>query len=429
MKRTLYLCTIIAFSLTLYGCDLISDDSDPNDDIAEDVAVAFRGDVHDFEIVEIDVADLATGLAQGRISLPVVTQAGEVISLDFQAETVQLRDPGVTQGIFRSGVGNDATIERVPLPREQNYTLGDCGTRQEPTGDKPAGCGALTIIDDAQTMVSGLVVHPEIGIAFFEPVNPVLGRRDLPNLHVIYNLAGTAPIVFDEGEEPDSLALGQPEAVAKTAIVSETTRMVLDGDVQFFNINPATVWSRQESVFNTVRIIYGFIEPLSSNPWQLNLRIKGQEVWISGGPTTTNKVTLTNELVDPNYFLITPVTDKELHHFFVGYNVSGVLGRAAGIGTTTAFGGAAGRNHAYSEARSGQSLKTRWVVMAHEVGHLVGGTHGNGVTSGCAGGILAFLCGPSLMPAGSAGSPESRAPYFATNNDLNMANVVDAVLP
>ena len=67
--------------------------------------------------------------------------------------------------------------------------------------------------------------------------------------------------------------------------------------------------------------------------------------------------------------------------------------------------------------------------MAHEVGHLVGGTHGNGVTSGCAGGLLVSLCGPSLMPAGSAGSPESRAPYFATNNDINIANVIDAVLP
>ena len=93
------------------------------------------------------------------------------------------------------------------------------------------------------------------------------------------------------------------------------------------------------------------------------------------------------------------------------------------------FGGAAGRNHAFSGALSSYSFKTKWVVAAHELGHLIGGVHSSGVTSGCAGGLLNQICGPSIMPAGSAGGPETRQPYFSDANDTRIANVLNSVLP
>jgi hypothetical protein len=155
------------------------------------------------------------------------------------------------------------------------------------------------------------------------------------------------------------------------------------------------------------------------------------EVWVNGGPTTTNKVDLSNEICDPGYFMLTPVTDSELHVFYVGYNVSGVYGRACGIGHggSTSFGGGSGLNSAYFEARSTQSAKTKWVVMAHEVGHLIGGTHGSGSLTGCAGGLLSTLCGPSIMPAGSAGAPDTREPYFSDANDTQIIDTLNSVLP
>jgi hypothetical protein len=248
---------------------------------------------------------------------------------------------------------------------------------------------------------------------------------------VIYNAVHTRPVVFAQDEEPEDdgapLADG-PMADGPEAIETFHLDVVLDGDVEFYEIDPETVWSRQESIFVMVLLVYGIVEPLSSDVWQGILRIKGQEVWVLGGPTTTNKVDLTNELTDPDYFLLHPVTDRDIHLFFPGYDVGGVYGRAAGIGNSSAFGGGAGMNHAFSEARASQSLKAKWVVAAHEMGHLIGGTHGNGVTSGCAGGLFDYICGPSLMPAGSAGEPEGRAPYFSDANDLHILSVLQGVL-
>jgi len=78
-----------------------------------------------------------------------------------------------------------------------------------------------------------------------------------------------------------------------------------------------------------------------------------------------------------------------------------------------------------------QSLKTQWVVMAHEIGHLIGGRHEDGVVTGeCAGGVLSStLCAPSLMPAGSAGAPEGRSPFFSNANDANILTTLYSVLP
>ena len=65
--------------------------------------------------------------------------------------------------------------------------------------------------------------------------------------------------------------------------------------------------------------------------------------------------------------------------------------------------------------------------MAHEVGHLIGGQHGAGQTSGCSSGLFISICGMSLMPAGSAGGPEVRAPYFSDANDANIVVVLNTL--
>ena len=228
--------------------------------------------------------------------------------------------------------------------------------------------------------------------------------------------------------------------------IFKQTKIVLDGDVQFYEFDKSTVWSRQEAMHNNVALVYEVIEPLSGG-WGIHIPIKGQEVWISGGPTPippNTSYTLThyvaydlmNELKDPDYLLINQVEEDELHLFIVDYPVrrkdytGGLGGQAAGIGNNRGgIGGGAGRNHAFIHAGSGySSFKYQWIVMTHEIGHLLGAYHQYAESdhTGCAGGFYDFLCGPSIMRTSVTHS--DRAPYFSEINDFVIWMAMDPTL-
>src|SRR6185436_9184547 len=75
-------------------------------------------------------------------------------------------------------------------PRERAYRLGDC-----PNGD---ACATATILDDETTMVSGLIVAPDIGTSYYEPVDQLLSTDRYPGLHVVYNDVNTTDLVVDD---------------------------------------------------------------------------------------------------------------------------------------------------------------------------------------------------------------------------------------
>ncbi len=410
--------------------------TDPLADVQAEVAQRLEADVFAFQLVTLDMPTLVEGISAEIIELPFVDRDNGISTQGWPIRPIQLRADGLTEGVLRM----DESSETVTLPPEQNYRFGECAENLE----EFANCGGLTILDEEQTMMSGMFISEDLGITFFEPVDILLGGRQYPGLHVFYNMAGTFDVTFDDDEQPaqeDSTSVPDQRSVFKVApitqaqqVVVKSTSIVLDGDVTFYEIDKSTVWSRQESVFNNLALIYGLIEPLSvespnTATWGLSLTIKGQEVWVSGGPTSTNGTTLINELVDSNYLLLTSVNDDELHYLFVGYSVSGLFGKAAGIGTAAGgFGSGAGLNHAFGDGRSSSSFKTHWVVMTHEIGHLLGGIHEDGVINGCTTWLVFFqICGNSIMPAGSAGAPSSRAAFFSDDNDANIFDVLNAL--
>jgi hypothetical protein len=406
--------------------------------VEEQLREALRDQVTRFELVELDGRKTAEGLESGRASLPFATKDGEVRNLVLESQPASLRGKGVDVGILRSR----GRAKKVPLPPERAYRLGDC-----PSGD---ACATATVLDDDATMISGLVATPDDGISYYEPVNLLLETDRYPGLHVVYNDAATLDLAVDDETAMRPRDADDPEprerprntdpgtTFDKPRFVGRATNIVLDGDRTFFNASPATVWSRQLAIFNDFTLLYEVIEPLSfENPetvrWSLDLTVKGQEAWVSGGPSTTDNDKLVAELKAPGYFLLNPVTNKEIHLFFAGYDVANVFGQAAGIGTAAGgIGGAAGNNHVFVEARTSQTAKTKWVVSAHEVGHLIGGRHGDGATNSCSTFSLIFfqipICGTSIMAPGSAGHPDNRAAYFSDAEDRSIGAVLEAAL-
>ena len=423
--------------------------------IKERLVKELSGDVNKFRLINIDVAGLSKDLESGVARLSLVNNKGQTVTLKLSAQRIQLREPGLISGFLKAGKPENPSIEKVKLPPEQNFRLGETG--QEVLDKDRANCGALTIMDEAQTMISGMVIGPSVGVTFFEPVDLILGGRSYPGLHILYNIMDTVPVAFPDEEQPSQVEpprkaqdIGKiPQQLPQAArlgkidpadyAIFKQTKIVLDGDVQFYEFDESTVWSRQEAIHNNVALVYEVIEPLSGG-WGLHIPIKGQEVWISGGPPKTGgqcyvSSDLMNELVDPDYLLINQVEEDELHLFLVDYRVakddrSGYIGgRAAGIGNSRGgIGGGAGRNHAFMQVAAYNSFKYKWIIMTHEIGHLLGAMHRYAESdhTGCAGGFYEFLCGPSIMKTSVAQA--DRAPYFSGANDFLIWITIDSTL-
>lgn len=438
--RRLMTMSLFALFVSLPACDgdlpTDEDDGDAFPDVADRVAEVMGDEVESFTIVELPMDDVAAGLEGGSVELPLADPNDRVLDVTLDAEAIQLRAPELEQGVERSGFTTDPGIEEVPLPPEQNFVLGTCSGTEEVAAEI-LECGAVTILDDAQTMLGGQVHHPDVGTAYLQPVDLLLDETPTPGLHVLYNAENTPVVVFSDEEQPElpaSVAAaatgGSGEITRSHSGTQRETQMVLDGDQQFYDQDPGTVFRRQELKVLMARLSYALIEPNSSHTWGLDLEIKGQEVWVSGGPTTTDKVELNNTLGDPDYFLVHPVEDDEIHFFFVGYGVSGVLGRAGGIpgGNADAFGGGSQNNNAYAESFPRFSFKREAVVIAHELGHLMGGRHGDGCGSStaCSSGTMS---GFSLMPRGGAGPATSRDFFFSDANDENIEAALGSIIP
>lgn len=425
MKNRTSIAPLLAASLLLVvfsGCDVTSTTDDPSgSDIQSQVQEALGSEVTDFQIQEISVSDVAGELESGETTLPFVTPDNEVMEMTLNTQPANLRPDSVDQGVLRGGDGDP---EQVPLPPEASFLLGN-----PDQGELPGG---VTILDEGQTMLRGILTNSDFGVSYIQPVNQLLGTEEYPDQHVVYNGENTEPIEFSEEERPAPYDPPQSNAKStpKTAPdVEGTTSVVLDGDVDFYNIDQSTVWRRQESTFLFAQLTTQYLEPNASDDWKLTLKIAGQEVWVQGGPSESTGDALIDRLEDPNYFLLNSLPDEQIHLFFVGYDIGGtLLGQAGGFGNSNGWGErsrdpqSVTDNHCFAEARQSQGWHVKVAVATHEVGHLLGGYHGNAISSGCSG----SACGRSIMSTPYTGSEDF---FFSDANDQSISNVIDAVLP
>jgi hypothetical protein len=388
----------------------MEDSSPSSEELESQVVEVLGGQVTELHVKKIDVAGIAGELESGQATIPFAGP-DSLRSLTFESQSADLRPDSVDTGFLREGPD---TQEEVSLPPEQSYLLG--------IPDTPSRLGGLTILDDNQTMLQGLAHQSDFGISYIEPVNQVLGTDKYPDYHVFYNIANTKDFEIGSDDVASTDAKSASSSGSKP-MANNTTGAVLDGDAQFYNRDPSTVWHRQESLFLVTQLTNGLIEPASSNTWQLTLKITGQEVWVQNGPSPDDPDKLMDQLTDPNYLLLNSLASDEIHLFLEGDDLNRLGGLAAGIGTPDGgWGGGNGKNHAMSEVLPRYSFHINAGLLAHETGHLLGGHHGKALKSGCSG----SMCGRSLMNHVITPNTEH---FYSDQNDQDIKEVVDAVLP
>lgn len=417
--RKLAVLTALFLFTILFGCDSLAPtqkDSQPGQDLSNQeletrIQEVFGSKVTQLHVRTIDVGPVLEELEAGETTIPIATPDSEVVQVNIRSRPANLLPDSVDTGALREG---PETVERVPLPPEQSYLLGE--------GEGEGRYGGLTVLDDQHTMLRGFAWHPDYGLSYVQSVNNILQTDAYPNRHVIYNAKHTEPIEINDGDfsgsEGSGKALSQKGAKLKA---KGTTSVVLDGDASFYKRNPSTVWRRQRSLFLAVKATTERHEPRTSGTWKLNLRIAGQEVWVSGGPSSKNPDQLIKRLKDPSYYLIHPLSPKQMHLFLVGYGMNGNDGQAGGIGTPSGgWGGGKGNNHLFSEA-NGPVLHFDQVLLTHETGHLLGGRHRDAIKFGCSG----WACGRSIM---NHNTPPNQY-FFSDANDQRINSVINATLP
>jgi len=427
--------------------------------VTQQVREALGENLTQFELRSFDTRSFVRSGARRPLNLVLPNEKNEMVKLRVSVQEFPGRVKGLTDAFLKGGGTRARTIK---LPREMNFQLGKCEKR-DPT------CGNLAVIGK---QVEGFVIDKSIGFALFEPVEMLMKRHGMKrwrgdrSCHIVYNANFHGPIPFDgdiPGDKHEHASRSGKQGLILTGkqVAQDLRRSLenvgnfliepahampfpthipikLDSDAEFYSLSPSTVWSRQLSVINSVRIIYGLIEPLTNGDWSIIFDVEGQESWLPGhGPTTIDKVDLSDEINDPGYYMIHHADNNEVSYFFVGKDMStGIGGRAGGI---CSFGGDEGhqRNHAWGQqvedVDGGFAFSTlygRIIVAAHEIGHTLGGLHGDGCAGGacCGAGLLSSVCGTSIMQGGGSGvAPDFRKAFFTPDSSASIKACVDAV--
>lgn len=422
---------------------------DNEDHVKSYVEDALGENLSAFELRQFNTDVLLDQLETGTLTISVVDENGELVEREVPVESQTLRMDGVTTAIMKDTKGGNR-YETETLPDEQGYLVG-CNE-----GD--GICGVVTILDEEATQIEASFMDVNAGYTFIEPADNLLATTggsasqvtSAEGCHLFYNSEQHADVLEDApSHEDDTMAKvlkslsdswGSLPSLAATAeaqddILIEQIPIVLDAEANYRSINTRTVWSRQRSLLAGLNLLYGFVEPFGNGNFAITFPIEGQEAWLPGyGPTTGVWDDLVEEINDEDYYMLNHPSDNELSYYYVGYDMDGSTAGASYVGTFCSDDEDEDKNHAWGQqvvdTSNGYAFSTlygRTIVMAHEIGHNLGGTHADAVANTCGQGWWEDVCGSTILRSGATGGadPDDRMPYFSPANSDSITECVD----
>lgn len=430
--------TLLALISTSFAATPAYDACPQEAEVAERLAPHLAEAMETWRIVRIDPLALEEALASGdEALLPGLDATGEPIEVAVAVADYDFAGSGREVG----GKGDGDTPEALEDDLTVPLLLG-CDAVD-------SACGVLTFFsaDDGDTdLYEGVVSGGGEGSLYFESAHSLLALATGTPLEELEAFAPGCGVVYNglhhvEVEREDDL--GEPHDGEHDdddihpiddddAFIWAEVNIVLDGDQAFYKAGRQSVWARQRSLFYTVQASYALLEPLLGSNFSLLLQLESQEVWTSGGPTTTNGRKLEQDLNDSSYYMLNHPTQNEVSFFYYGVDVDGSLaGVAGGVCGLPGYDDTWGsnrtdqNNHAWAQQVKDangfafHTLKGRIGVMAHELGHMFGGVHTGSST------VVTRTNGPFSARGQSVMSdPAVTETWF---NDTNAGNVYDCL--
>lgn len=427
--------TLLALISTSFAAGPAYDACPQEAEVADRLAPHLSEALETWRIVRIDPLALEAALASGEEALlPGLDAAGAPI--EVAAAVAEYDLDGSSREV--AGKGDGETVEALEDDVTVPFLLG-CDAVD-------SACGVLTFFsaDDGETdLYEGVVSGGSDGGLYFESATTLLANAtgtpleevdlDAPGCGVVYNGLHHVELELDD-DHPDEGEHGEevfPIDDDEPFIWAEVN-IVLDADRAYYAAGRQSVWARQRAMFYTVQASYALLEPLLGSNFSLLLELESQEVWTSGGPTTTDGRQLERDLNASGYHMLNHPTQNEVSFFYYGVDVDGRLaGVAGGVCGLPGYDDTWGsnrtdqNNHAWGQQvrdASGfafHTLKGRTGVMAHELGHMFGGVHTGSST------VVTRTNGPFSARGQSVMSdPAVTETWF---DDTNAGNVYDCL--
>jgi len=395
----------------------------------------FIPELTEFTLVQLDTQGIAQQVASGApVELPFAPQEDpgsiELVQMDLAPHDLP-RASNKMRVLYRIDDGRVFQQFR-DLPDPAEYSGVVSGTDN--------GLGGFIVRDDA---LLGAIMMPTpalegTGWSFIEPVETMLKRNGARNgavnrvlqsyNHVVYSTSAVdvSTILDDDDGEPDPGGDDTDGGSHERAPVVETASIYLISDTDHFLSRGGDLGLLDvDQIFPTlyVDIIMSIWEPgpWGSDNFDINLEIAEQSVWALGGPSST----VPELLLDEIWSIMNwgnEVNDYGFVHLFTGKNLDGsTIGKAWRIGgfddpcTLFFLGGTC------KQSLGQTNRPTTWeqiILLAHELGHVAGATHGKMASNYCYGN----LCGPSIMQSFITAS---QSPFYSSGNSETIAPIVE----